>query len=121
VTRTSEVLLIATDGWRVVYRGPVDDRLHYEAQRPAREHYLRDALRALLAGKGIETPVREAPGCLINLAGRDSARPNGISYTADVAPLLARNCVTCHRTDGVAPWAMTGYEIVRGRAHSRII
>jgi peroxiredoxin len=116
VTRTAEVLLIATDGWRVVYRGPVDDRLHYEAQRPAREQHLRDALRALLAGKPVETPVREAPGCLINLGGRDRARPNGVSYTADVAPLLARRCVACHRTDGVAPWAMTGYEIVRGWA-----
>jgi len=116
VTRTSEVLLIATDGWRVVYRGPVDDRLHYEAQRPAREHHLRDALRALLAGKAIGTPVREAPGCLIQFGGRDRARPNGISYTADVAPLLAKHCVACHRADGVAPWAMTGYDVVRGWA-----
>jgi len=116
VTRTAEVLLIATDGWRLVYRGPVDDRLHYEAQRPARAHHLRDALRALLAGQAVETPVREAPGCLIHFPKRDGSGKQGPSYTGDVAPLLARRCLDCHREGGVAPWSMTGYEIVRGWA-----
>lgn len=114
LTRTAEVLLIATDGWRIVYRGPVDDRLHYEVQRAPREAYLRDALRALLAGRAVETPVREAPGCLIHFPERDRSQRNGISYAHDVAPLLARRCVSCHREDGVAPWAMTSYAMVRG-------
>jgi peroxiredoxin len=116
VTRTAEVLLIATAGWRIVYRGPVDDRLHYEAQRPARAHYLRDALHALLDGRPVAAPVREAAGCLIHFAGKSASQASGVSYTAEVAPLLSRRCVACHREDGVAPWAMTGYERVRGWA-----
>ncbi|MGH7288199.1 MAG: redoxin family protein, partial [Myxococcota bacterium] len=69
VTRTAEVLLIATGGWRIVYRGPVDDRLHYEAQRPAREHYLRDVLRAHLSGEPLDYVARPAPGCLLLFEG----------------------------------------------------
>ena len=65
--RTAEVLLIDPANWQIVYRGPLDDRLTYEAQKPAAtEHYLRDALDAVLAGRSIETPRREALGCLIN-------------------------------------------------------
>jgi peroxiredoxin len=66
--RTAEVLLIDPGTWEIVYRGPLDDRLTYEAQKPAAtEHYLRDGLDAMLAGRPIETPRRDALGCLINL------------------------------------------------------
>ena len=116
VTRTAEVLVIATEGWRIVYRGPVDDRLHYDAQRPARAHYLRDALLALLEGKSIETPVREAPGCLIHFPDRDRTERESISYAGEIAPLLARRCVDCHREGGVAPFALTSFAVVRGWA-----
>ena len=39
-----------------------------------------------------------------------------ITYVDDVAPLLAANCVVCHRPGGIGPWAMTGYDMVRGFA-----
>ena len=69
--RTAEVLVIDPGTWDIVYRGPLDDRLTYEAQKPAAtEHYLRDALDAVLAGRPIETPKREALGCLINFENR---------------------------------------------------
>ena len=69
--RTAEVLLIEPGTWEIVYRGPLDDRLTYEAQKPAAtEHYLQDALDAVLAGRPIETPRREALGCLINFENR---------------------------------------------------
>ena len=72
--RTAEVLLIDPDTWEIVYRGPVDDRLTYEAQKPAAtEHYLRDALDAVLAGQPIEVRRREALGCLINFRDRRSS------------------------------------------------
>lgn len=71
--RTAEVLLIDPATWQIVYRGPIDDRLTYEAQKPAAtEHYLRDALDAVLAGRSIETPRREALGCLINFPDRQA-------------------------------------------------
>jgi thiol-disulfide isomerase/thioredoxin len=69
--RTAEVLVIDPESWEIVYRGPVDDRLTYEKQKPfATENYLRDALDAVLAGAPIEVPVRDALGCLINFPNR---------------------------------------------------
>jgi hypothetical protein len=57
----------------LVYRGPIDDRLTYDGQKPAAtQHYLRDALDALLAGEPIAEPRREALGCLINFPNRRS-------------------------------------------------
>ena len=126
VTRTAEVLLIATDGWHVVYRGPVDDRLHYEAQRPAREHHLRDALRALLAGKEVETPVREAPGCLIHLrrprsrrAQRDLLhRRRRAAARAELRRLSPRGRRRSLGDDGLRDRARLGADDPRGGAHA---
>jgi hypothetical protein len=69
--RTAEVLLIDPSTWEIVYRGPLDDRLTYERQKPAAtENYLRDALDSLLAGEPIEVARRDALGCLINFPNR---------------------------------------------------
>jgi len=73
--RTAEVFVIDPESWEIVYRGPVDDRLTYERQKPvATEHYLRDAVDAVLAGEPIDMPVRDALGCLINFPNRQAAR-----------------------------------------------
>lgn len=71
VVRTSEVFVIDPKDWRLKYRGPMDDRLSYERQRPARHHYLTDALDALLAGKPVQTPYADGVGCLINFPERE--------------------------------------------------
>ncbi|HWK50812.1 MAG TPA: redoxin domain-containing protein, partial [Steroidobacter sp.] len=39
VVRTSEVFVIDPKDWQLKYRGPMDDRLSYERQRPAKHHY----------------------------------------------------------------------------------
>ena len=116
LTRTAEVLVIDPDGWQLAYRGPVNDRLSYERQKKeASEHYAKDAIAAVLAGDPVEVAARDAMGCLINLpeADKDHAR---ISYSETIAPMLQENCVACHQTGGIAPWAMTDYNMVRGFA-----
>lgn len=66
LTRTAEVLVL-TPAWRVAYRGPVNDRITYEHQRPAADnHYLADALAAVVAGERAPVEQVDAPGCLIN-------------------------------------------------------
>lgn len=70
VVRTSEVFVIDPAGWKLAYRGPMDDRLSYERQRPARHHYLADALDAMVAGKPVKTPKAEGVGCLVNFPER---------------------------------------------------
>jgi peroxiredoxin len=109
VTRTAEVLVLAAPDWRIAWRGPVDDSQHYDGKRPARERYLRDALLALLDGRPLPAPRRDAPGCLISFPP-----PAAVSYSAEVAPILARRCGACHREGGVAPFALADHTAVAG-------
>lgn len=38
------------------------------------------------------------------------------NYADDVAPILIEQCQSCHRDGGIAPWAMSNYQIVQGFA-----
>jgi hypothetical protein len=118
VARTADVFVIDPKTWKLMYRGPVDDRLAYGAQRPAAtKSYLIDALDAVLAGKPISAAQIDAVGCLVNLPERDRRDAHAkISYSEQIAPLLTAKCASCHRSGGGAPWAMTSYEMVRGFA-----
>lgn len=118
ITRTADVFVVDPKNWKLVYRGPVDDRLAYGAQRPAAaRHYLTDALDAVLAGKPVVVAQAEAVGCLVNLPERDHREAHArISYAEQIAPMLMDRCVACHRAGGVGPWAMTSYDMVRGFA-----
>ena len=118
LTRTAEVLVVDPKKWKLAYRGPVDDRLGYGAQKPlASRTYLKDALDAILAAQTVAVPEVDAVGCLIDFPERDKrAAHAGISYSERIAPLLAERCVACHRPGGIGPWAMNSYENVRGFA-----
>ena len=66
ITRTGEAIVIEPDSWRIRYRGAIDDRLSYEAQKPEASHeYLKEALDSLLAGAPIKTEVTSALGCVV--------------------------------------------------------
>ena len=118
LTRTADVFVIDPKTWKLVYRGPIDDRLSYGAQKPvAKKRYLADALDAMLAGNPVAIASAEAPGCLVDLPERDRRASHAqISYSEQIAPLLTDRCVACHRPGGIGPWAMTKYENVRGFA-----
>ena len=76
LTRTAEVLVIDTRSWRIAYRGPINDRLVYERQRrTAENHYVVDALEAVLAGERPTVESVAAVGCLINFPARSTASP----------------------------------------------
>ena len=59
--------------WTLVYRGPIDDRLHYERQRPASNHYLTDALDAVIAGRAVKVPQADGVGCIVNFPEREKS------------------------------------------------
>jgi len=67
-TRTPEVFLFDGRG-RLAYRGAVDDN----ANEPGavQNHYLRDALRALVARRAVENPTTRSIGCSIKFRGED--------------------------------------------------
>lgn len=117
VDRTAEVLILDPARGRVVFRGPLDDRLGYETQKPsASRHYAREALEALLAGDEPELTAIDSPGCIVALPSHLRSAQSAISYARDVVPILARRCLDCHRTGGIAPFSMSDFQTVRGWA-----
>ena len=114
VLRTAEAIVIRPANWEIVYRGPIDDRLDYEAQKvEAGGTYLADALAATVSGRA-PTTARVAPrGCLVALPAADGAAP---TYTGRVAEILDERCLPCHVADGIGPFAIESYEDARGWA-----
>ena len=114
--RSGEVLVIDTGNWNIIYRGPVNDRVGYEVQRDeARENYLADALEAVIDGRPVVVPQRDTFGCLINFPERGQKSEHAqISYTETIVPILKERCVSCHVPNGIGPWAMTSYDMVKG-------
>lgn len=115
VTRSGEALVLAQGpkGWEVRWRGPLDDRLEYGAQKPeATRHFLEEALEALLRGAPAPGSIPPAKGCAITYV--QPREHHEVDYARDVAPILAKRCLPCHREGGIGPWAMDGYKRVRG-------
>ena len=96
--RAGEVLVIDPKGWKVAYRGPLANR----------------AIDAVLAGKAVKSPKRAAKGCALKVRAKRELPGKDISYAKQIAPLLADNCVTCHRTGGIGPFPMNSYAVVQG-------
>jgi hypothetical protein len=81
VDRTADVFVVDPKKWTLVYRGPMDDRLSYGAQKPdAKKQYLTDALDATLAGRPVAVTQAEALGCLVNLPERARHCARGARY-----------------------------------------
>ncbi|MAT84306.1 MAG: hypothetical protein CMD39_08450 [Gammaproteobacteria bacterium] len=102
--RAGEALIIDPDTWSVAYRGAIGEG--FDA-----------ALAAVVAGEPVAAPQGESGGCAIAFPERERRDAHAaISYSDTIAPILADNCVACHREGGIGPWAMTRYDMVRGFA-----
>ncbi len=42
-----------------------------------------------------------------------AAAPDDVTYSRDIAPIMQRACVRCHRDNGVGPMALTSFDEVR--------
>ena len=47
------------------------------------------------------------------VAGPAPARAQEVTFTRDIAPILQRSCVRCHRPDSIAPMSLITYDDVR--------
>ena len=67
VERTAEVFIVDPRTREVLFRGPIDDSLGYEAQREsAGNAYLRDALDTVLKGEKVNMDeIPDSKGCLV--------------------------------------------------------
>ena len=114
-TRTPEVIAIDSLG-SVVYRGRIDDQYRPGiAQAEPKRTDLREAIVEYLAGRAITVPRTNAAGCLI--AKPRTADPNcDVTYCGDVAAILTRHCIECHRAGEIGPFSLTQYDDVTGWA-----
>ena len=113
---TTEVFLV--DPKRtLIYRGALDDQygINYNLDAP-KHSYLRDAVAALLRGEKPFVQATAAPGCELDLPAAADAKATTVTYHRDVARILQQNCVSCHREDGIAPFALDDIDEVKDRA-----
>lgn len=106
--RTPEVFVL--DKERVIrYRGRVDDQfgIGYSRGEPKRKD-LALALDELLAGKEVGTPLTQATGCRIGRVQRGTPRGE-ITYAKDIAPIVQKHCVACHRPGEIGPFTLTSH------------
>ena len=118
-TRTPEVFVLDADR-KVVYAGRIDDQygfepsgVGYQLDKPKRRD-LAEALNELLAGKPVSQPEIAAQGCLIGRV-RTPDPKSKVTFN-EVAAVLNKNCVECHRQGQLAPFTLTNYEEVVGWA-----
>jgi thiol-disulfide isomerase/thioredoxin len=114
-TRTPQVVVLDRER-RIRYRGRIDDQFGFvptnraaSYRRPKRDRNdLQRALDELLAGTPVSVPETDSVGCLIGRDREPSAHP-AVTYAKDVAPILNKRCVSCHRPQQIAPFALTSY------------
>jgi peroxiredoxin len=115
-TRTPECVVLDRQR-RVRYRGRIDDRYTVAGRR---EHTSRSDLAAalddLLAGRPVAVPRTEASGCMISRPMQPTGERAAITFSKDVAPLIARHCAGCHRPGEVAPFSLLSYDDARAWA-----
>lgn len=115
--RVSSEVFVIDKAHTLRYRGAVDDQFGITFENPeVSEHYLRDAVDAVLAGQDVDVEATEASGCYIE--GEETLVPErAITYYNRVGRILDQNCVTCHREGGVGPMALDSYEQAYGFRH----
>ena len=110
LSRAGEAVVIDPESREVVFRGALSSR-QADGSRSERNDaaYVADALTAVLAGN-------EVPGNSIASKGEAISYPQmaELSYAEDIAPILQERCVTCHVEGGIAPFAMSNHQMVRG-------
>jgi mono/diheme cytochrome c family protein len=111
---TPQVVVTDVRG-RILYRGRIDDRSPAPGiYRAPSKHDLRDALDALLSGKPAPAFETRATGCAIALD--PPGRRSTVTFSKQIAPIVFRHCVECHRPDGSAPFALGSYADAAPRA-----
>ncbi len=102
-TMTPQVHLIDSSN-TLRYRGPIDDN---RIVTRVKHTYLKEALVAVLDGKKVSVKETPAFGCTIHLP--ELPNESDITYSEHIAPLIQKNCQTCHQQDRIAPLTFSNY------------
>lgn len=107
ISRTLEAIFIDTKSWRVIYRGAINDELSFDGDRPqATSQFLATAVDEFLRGRDPRIKRTElSGGCAITYE-----KIQAVTYTQHVRPILQRNCIGCHITNGLPPTKLGSYD-----------
>ncbi len=113
--RTPEVVVL--DGSRTIrYRGRIDNQYRLGGVKPSPDRQdLKEAIDDLLAGRKVRVKETAVDGCVITFPATPSPDPS-LTYAKDVAPLINKHCVVCHRPGTEAPFSLTSYEKAAAKA-----
>lgn len=107
--RTPEVYVL-DDERRVRYRGGIDDQFGIDFRRPEpQEHYLRDAIEDLLAGREVKIPLSTVWGCHIGRV-REANEDAEVTWSNQVSRMFQKRCQACHRPGEIGPFSLLTYE-----------
>jgi hypothetical protein len=109
VDRTPVVVVLNAER-KLVYRGRIDDQLRLAGTRPEpTRRDLEAALGEVLAGRSVSVAESAVDGCH-NTTPEPLAQDVPVpTFHRDVAPILNRRCVHCHRPGTAAPFALQTY------------
>ncbi len=111
--RTPEVVVVDPVG-AIVYQGRIDDQYQPgTAKNQAKHHYLEQALQELIAGKQVTIPATVPVGCVIGRAFEGEVTTS-LTYCNEIARILQKHCVECHRPQEIGPFSLTDYDEVIG-------
>lgn len=111
-TLTPEAVVLDTDGV-MRYRGRIDSS---SDTSKVQSRDLANALESVVRGRRVTKARTAAFGCAIqgvfSSPGAASAHKDLITYTRDIAPILNKNCVSCHRDGQIGPMPLNNYKNV---------
>jgi Ca2+-binding EF-hand superfamily protein/thiol-disulfide isomerase/thioredoxin len=117
VQTTTEVFVL--DAARtLIYRGAVDDQygFGYTLEAPGKQ-FLRDALDAVLRGDRPQIEATWSPGCEMFYGDiQPPDRQTPVTYHNRISRIIQDNCQQCHRSGGLAPFALENYADVKDYA-----
>ncbi len=122
LTTTPSVAVLDTrEGYpqaRMIYRGQVSGAWFGGGTTKKTQHHLADALANFVAGEEPELSETAASGCQITAQSfRDLSAFSGATYYGQIARILQRSCLSCHRPGqpGAELFApLDEYEMVAG-------
>jgi len=111
-SRVGEVVAVTPDWMEELYRGGIADRREINGTA-IRQEFLADAIASHLGGKPVRYPQTQATGAVLNVEV-----PGTPEYATQIAPVLQKACVNCHRPGDIGSFAMTNHASIVARAAS---
>ena len=110
VTRTPEVAVLNSDR-KLVYRGRIDDQFRLGGSRPEpTRRDLEEAINDVLEDRTVAVSETTIDGCLIESRPTRVSEAAGPTFHQDLAPILNRRCVACHRKGAAGPFSLTSFD-----------